>query len=88
VTGGDKLTLRDFIFSKEVRFGKYASLSSQPPGAIGAMNPNPNPHHFLDTLYTYDDAVVVAKALLKDEMAVPPNNWRKDMIPIPQFVVL
>ena len=33
--GGDKLTLRDFIFSKEVRFGKYASLSSQPPGAIG-----------------------------------------------------
>lgn len=34
--GGDKLLLKDFIFSKEVRFGRYSSLSSQPPGAIVA----------------------------------------------------
>ena len=51
--GGDKLLLRDFIFSKEVRFGRYASVSSQPPGAI-----------------------VATKAVLLDEMAVPPYNWR------------
>ena len=34
--GGDRLLLRDFVFSKEVRFGHYSSVSSQPPGAIVA----------------------------------------------------
>eukprot|EP01032_Pedospumella_encystans_P008332 gene8332-9904_t len=51
--GGDKLLLRDFIFSKEVRYGQYASVSSQPPGAV-----------------------VACKAVLHDEIAVPPYNWR------------
>jgi hypothetical protein len=51
--GSDKLLLRDFIFCKEVRFGHYASVASQPPGAI-----------------------VATKAVLVDEMAVPPYNWR------------
>lgn len=36
VQGGDRLLLRDFIFRKEVRFGHYANISSQPPGAIVA----------------------------------------------------
>lgn len=34
--GGDRLLLKDFIFAKEVRFGCYASVSAQPPGAIVA----------------------------------------------------
>lgn len=51
--GGDRLLLKDFVFSKEVRFGHYASVSSQPPGSI-----------------------VATKAVLQDEMAVPPYNWR------------
>jgi DNA polymerase zeta len=51
--GGDSLLMRDFIFAKEVRFGHYASASSQPPGAV-----------------------VSTKAVLADEMAVPPYNWR------------
>jgi hypothetical protein len=36
-----------------VRYGHYASVSSQPPGAV-----------------------VAAKAILRDECAVPPYNWR------------
>jgi DNA polymerase zeta len=36
-----------------VRFGHYASVSSQPPGAV-----------------------VASKAVLRDECAVPPYNWR------------
>lgn len=51
--GSDRLLMRDFIFCKEVRFGHYASVASQPPGAI-----------------------VATKAVLLDEMAVPPYNWR------------
>ncbi|RYG66144.1 hypothetical protein EON64_10415, partial [archaeon] len=54
-----KLLLNDFIFYKEVRFGSYSSVSSQPPGAI-----------------------VATKAVLVDEMAVPPYNWR-----VPYIVV-
>lgn len=37
LVGGDtQVLLRDFIFCKEVRFGHYASIASQPPGAIVA----------------------------------------------------
>ena len=36
-----------------MRYGQYASVSSQPPGAV-----------------------VACKAVLHDEMAVPPYNWR------------
>lgn len=57
--GSDRVLLKDFIFRKEVRFGHYASVSSQPPGAI-----------------------VATKAVLTDEMAVPPYNWR-----VPYIVV-
>lgn len=55
----DSLLLDDFIFYKEVKFGYYASVSSQPPGAI-----------------------VATKAVLHDEMEVPPYNWR-----VPYLVV-
>lgn len=54
-----KLLLHDFVFYKEVRFGHYNSVHSQPPGAI-----------------------VATKAVLLDEMAVPPYNWR-----VPYLVV-
>lgn len=42
-----------FPFVQQVRFGRYATVSSQPPGAV-----------------------VACKAVLRDEMAVPPYNWR------------
>jgi hypothetical protein len=35
--GGDKVSMRDFVFGKQVKFGRYASVSSQPPGAIVVM---------------------------------------------------
>ena len=34
--GGDKLTIKDFIFSKEVKIGGYSPDCSPPPGAIVA----------------------------------------------------
>ncbi len=38
LTGGTKLSVKDFIFSKEVRLGHYSdSASTLPPGAIVAM---------------------------------------------------
>jgi len=55
----DSLLLDDFIFYKEVKFGYYSSIHSQPPGAI-----------------------VATKAVLNDEMTVPPYNWR-----VPYLVV-
>ena len=36
--GGDVLTIKDFIFSKEVRLGAYSPNCSPPPGAIVAYN--------------------------------------------------
>jgi len=50
--GGDKLPLTDFIFRKEVKYGKY-NPAYLPPGAI-----------------------LVNKALLTDEMAIPPDRWK------------
>lgn len=32
----EKVSFKDYIFNKEVKFGTYASVSSQPPGAIVA----------------------------------------------------
>ena len=34
--GGDTLTVKDFIFSKEVKLGGYSPDCSPPPGAIVA----------------------------------------------------
>jgi DNA polymerase zeta len=38
LTGGNKISIKDFIFSKEVRLGHYSEVSSAlPPGAIVAL---------------------------------------------------
>lgn len=50
--GGDKVPIKDFIFRKEVKYGKY-NPAYLPPGAI-----------------------IVNKALLTDEMAIPPDKWK------------